>query len=55
MTKQNIEAIPTENSKTKKKDYRRPELKTYGDIRAVTQGGGPSPIGDSGMNGMSPP
>jgi hypothetical protein len=42
-------------SKSKKKNYRQPELKMYGDIRSITHGGAPSAMSDSGANAMSPP
>ncbi len=37
----------------KKKVYGPPKLTSYGDIRAITQGGGPSARSDSGSNMMS--
>lgn len=37
----------------KKKEYGPPKLTSYGDIRAITQGGSPSTISDSGNNMMS--
>ena len=37
-----------------KKSYKKPEFRTYGDIRAVTKGGAVSALSDSGMNLMSP-
>ena len=55
MTKEKIKETVVEPSKPKKKDYRRPELKAYGDIRSITQGGNASTISDSGNNMMSPP
>ena len=55
MTKEKIEPAVTETSEPKKKEYRRPELKAYGDIRSITQGGNASAISDSGANMMSPP
>lgn len=39
----------------KKKNYKKPEFRTYGDIRAITRGGANSPNSDSGKNLMSPP
>lgn len=38
-----------------RKEYQRPQLKVYGDIRSITQGGQASKISDSGKNSMSPP
>ncbi len=37
----------------KKKEYGPPKLTSYGDIRAITQGGSASAISDSGNNMMS--
>ena len=45
---------PTESNSVRKR-YQRPQLKVYGDIRSITQGGGPSKISDNGNNNMSPP
>ncbi len=37
----------------KKKEYGPPKFTSYGDIRAITQGGAISTISDSGANMMS--
>jgi hypothetical protein len=55
MKKRNTEQVAAKPNKSTKKDYRRPELKMYGDIRSVTHGGAPSAMSDSGSNAMSPP
>jgi len=44
-----------EKEQPDRKEYRKPELVSYGDIRTVTQGGAVSSNSDSGMNNMSPP
>jgi len=55
MTEEKIEPVVAETSEPKKKEYSRPELKAYGDVRSITQGGATSALSDSGANMMSPP
>ncbi|HKE57225.1 MAG TPA: lasso RiPP family leader peptide-containing protein [Pyrinomonadaceae bacterium] len=49
------ESLASEEEPGKRKEYRKPELVSYGDVRTVTQGGAMSLNSDSGMNLMSPP
>ena len=49
------ENLPLEKDQQVKKEYRKPELVSYGDIRTLTRGGAMSLNSDSGMNLMSPP
>jgi len=55
MKKQDTQEFTAKPSKSKKKIYRRPEVKMYGDIRSITHGGASSTMSDSGSNMMSPP
>ena len=55
MKKQNTQEVVAKPNKSTKKNYRRPELKMYGDIRSITHGGAVSAMSDSGNNNMSPP
>jgi len=49
------ENLVSEKEQQDKKEYRKPELVAYGDIRTLTRGGAMSLNSDSGMNLMSPP
>jgi len=49
------ENLAIEKDQQVKKEYRKPELVSYGDIRTLTRGGDMSLNSDSGMNLMSPP
>jgi hypothetical protein len=50
-----LEKESSEKDQRTKKEYRKPELVSYGDVRTVTKGGDMSLNSDSGMNLMSPP
>jgi len=49
------EKLVSEKEQPVKKEYRKPELVAYGDIRTLTRGGAMSINSDSGKNLMSPP
>ncbi|HKO96941.1 MAG TPA: hypothetical protein VJU86_08115 [Pyrinomonadaceae bacterium] len=51
--KQKVNEKSPETDKSEKKQYSRPELKTYGDIRSITRGGTDALTSDSGANMMS--
>lgn len=46
--------VSCEADEQQKKNYKKPEFRTYGDIRAITRGGANSVNSDSGKNLMSP-
>jgi len=49
------ESLALEKEQGTRKEYRKPELISDGDVRTVTQGGAMSLNSDSGKNLMSPP